>query len=353
MENLINRIITISGEPASGKSTVINKLKEDYEKKGYRVHIWAIGHEFRKIAQEKGLSIKEFNEYMEKRAGIDEYIDGRVAEQGKEINKEKRPNDIYIFDSRLAWYNIPESISVRLTADSNIAGKRVFEDATRGEEDSYSTLEEAIADTENRKQSEVERYKKRYGVDLQNPDNYNLVIDTSFSNIEDIAKVIEDCLELEMQGEFYAKKWTTPKKLLPMQDEMDTLSHGTYYTLEEMENIIKEEGFKPSAEIDVIEVDKKLYILEGHHRNFATGRIGKTLVPYYTVAKDDEQVKGYSRDSAKKRAILDKKFLNGHEWLFEVNGEKFSYNDIYPGIYEEIEKREAEDRQKQTEGEER
>ena len=34
MSNLINRIITISGEPASGKSTVINRLREDYEKKG-------------------------------------------------------------------------------------------------------------------------------------------------------------------------------------------------------------------------------------------------------------------------------------------------------------------------------
>lgn len=353
MSNLINRIITISGEPASGKSTVINKLKEEYEKKGFKVHITAIGSEFRKIAQERGLSIKEFNEYMKKRSGIDEYIDSKVAEEGKRISEQKRPNDIYIFDSRLAWHNIPNSMSVRLTVDSNVAGKRVFKDKKRGKEDRYSTLEEAVNDTENRKKSEVERYKKRYGIDLQNPDNYNLVIDTSYSNVEDITEVIEKCLELEMKGQFYSKKWTTPKKLLPMQYEVDTLKHGSYYTLEEMENIIKNEGYKPSEEIDVIEVDKKLYILEGHHRNFAAGRIGKTLVPYYTVAKDDEEVTGYSRDTAKKRAFLDKKILNGHEWLFEINGEKFSYNDIYPGIYEEIEKREADVKQKQTQGEER
>ena len=56
MSKIKNRIITISGEPASGKSTIIQRLKEDYEKQGYRVHIFSVGHEFRKIAQEKGLT---------------------------------------------------------------------------------------------------------------------------------------------------------------------------------------------------------------------------------------------------------------------------------------------------------
>ena len=128
MSEIKNRIITISGEPASGKSTVIKKLKDDYEKKGYKVNISTIGHEFRRIAQERGLTIQEFNEYIEKRSNIDKFIDGEVKKQGELINLQDRPNEIFIFDSRLAFHNIPKSFSVRLTVDDIIAGKRVFED---------------------------------------------------------------------------------------------------------------------------------------------------------------------------------------------------------------------------------
>lgn len=195
MSEFKNRIITISGEPASGKSTVIKKLKENYEEKGYIVHIFSVGHEFRKIAQEKGLSIEELNEYMRKRGSIDKLIDSTVEQRGKEINSKERPEDIYIFDSRLAFHNIPESFSIRLTVDEKVAGKRVFEDNKRGEVDSYSTLEEAIEGTKNRKESEVQRYLKRYGVNLKDPKNYNLVIDTSYDKVEDIALQIEQALE--------------------------------------------------------------------------------------------------------------------------------------------------------------
>lgn len=338
MSNFKNRIITISGEPASGKSTVIKELKKYYEEQGLLVHISTIGHEFRKIAEERGMSIKELNKYMEKRSGIDEYIDSQVARQGKEINNQDRPDEIFIFDSRLAWYNIPESMSVRLTVDSNIAGKRVFEDKTRGKEDQYDTLEDAIVDTEKRKQSEIERYKSRYGVDLQDINNYNLVIDTSFSKVEDIAEVIEKCLELEMQEKSYGKLWTSPKKLLPMQSEMMTLDRGTRYAFDDMVDILKRDGYKPSEVIDIIIVDGRKYIIEGHHRNFASGNIGKTMVPYEVLATDDEIIPG-THNTARKMANLNRSNLLGHEWMLEYNGEKFSYNHIYPGIYEEIEKK--------------
>ena len=35
MENIRNKIITISGEPASGKSTVVKEIKSKYEKQGF------------------------------------------------------------------------------------------------------------------------------------------------------------------------------------------------------------------------------------------------------------------------------------------------------------------------------
>lgn len=340
MSDFKNRIITISGEPASGKSTVINKLRENYEKQGYNVHIFSVGHEFRRIAQEKGLTIEQFNEYMVKRGDIDKLIDSTVEQRGKEINSKLRENDIYIFDSRLAFHNIPDSFSIRLTVDDNVAGKRVFGDNKRGKEDKYNNLKEAIEKTHNRKITEIERYKKRYGIDLQDPDNYKLLIDTSFSSIEDIAKVIEECLELELEGKNYSKMWTSPKKLLPTQSEMSTLGRGiSVESIDEMIKIIREEGFNPNIPILVLDVDGKKYIYDGHHANFAAGNLGKTLIPYKTIAKDDEYIKNSTRTARDYAKPID---LKEHEWLIFKSNE--SYNDIYPGIYEELGKKEPEER---------
>lgn len=346
MSEFKNRIITISGEPASGKSTVIKKMKEDYEKQGFRVHIFSVGHEFRKIAQEKGLTIEQFNEYMIKRGNIDELIDSTVEQRGKEINSKQRPDDIYIFDSRLAFHNIPASFSIRLTVDDNVAGKRVFGDNKRGKEDSYTTLEDAVEKTYKRKIREIERYKRKYGIDLQNQDNYKLVIDTSFSSIEDISKVIEECLELELEGKEYSKTWTSPKKLLPFQYETDTIrsSPESNLTLEEWIEKLKKEGYNPELPIKVIKVKDKYINFNGNHRNIASHLIGNTLVPYIIIAKDAELIPGSKNQTAEKESLsLNKNMLFGHEQFFDEPGKQFSYNHIYPGIYDELTKREQED----------
>ena len=47
MENIRNKIITISGEPASGKSTVVKEIKSKYEKQGFNVYIISVGDVFR------------------------------------------------------------------------------------------------------------------------------------------------------------------------------------------------------------------------------------------------------------------------------------------------------------------
>ena len=341
MSEFKNRIITISGEPASGKSTVLEALRKKYEEKGFKVHIFKVGHEFRRIAKEKGMTIEELNEYMTKRGSIDKLIDSTVTKKGEEINSKERPDDVYIFDSRLAFHNIPNSFSIRLTVDDNVAGKRVFGDNKRGKEDTYDTLEDAIEKTYNRKIREVERYKKRYGIDLHDENNYKLVIDTSYSKVEDIAQVIEQFMELD-----YGKMWTSPKKLLPLQYETDTIraSADSGLTLEEWTEKLKKEGYNPELPIKVIKVKDKYINFNGNHRSIASHIIGNTLVPYTIIAKDKELIPGSKDQTAEKESLsLNKNMLFGHEQFFDEPGKQFSYNDIYPGIYDEITKREQED----------
>lgn len=223
MNEIKNKIITISGEPASGKSTIVKGMKEKYEKMGYNVHIITTGKIFRERAKKEYLKmypdrtdanladIQEDVGFAEIRKKIDEKIDGDIAQIGKDINSEERPNDVYIIDSRLAWSNIPSSYAVRVIVDEKIAGQRVFNDQTRGAEDSYASEEEAIKKTKQRKLGEIERFKKQYnGLDLSKQENYNLIVDSSYINPEEIADIIINGEKSYREGKYYPKNWSSP-----------------------------------------------------------------------------------------------------------------------------------------------
>ena len=195
-----NKIIAISGEPVSGKGTTVKSLVNELEKNGYKkenIHIRTVGHEFRELfkylldfinnfdneekinefsendilkeffsvkenreafietikqLKEKNIdlsniSIEQANnmlEFVGIREIVDKIVDGKTKDMRNEINKTPRPDEIWIIDSRLAFANIPEAFSVRLTCRPEIAGRRLFEDTTRGKEDSKYTSEENV-----------------------------------------------------------------------------------------------------------------------------------------------------------------------------------------------------------------
>ena len=97
-ENLKNKIITISGEPASGKSTVVQEIKNKYEKMGYNIHIVSVGNVFRELVKKEYLKtypdkteasladIQNDKEFMSKLHSIDGMVDSEVARKGREIN---------------------------------------------------------------------------------------------------------------------------------------------------------------------------------------------------------------------------------------------------------------------------
>ena len=398
MDKIRNKIIALSGQPVTGKGTTTKALIEKLKEDGYKaenIHVISTGNEFRRyfnilidfirnlnndekikeLSETKEMkdimsslerrlhfintiskiknndidlehfSIEQANnleELKEIRSIIDTLIDEGIRKKGIEINSSNRPDEIWIIDSRLAFSNIPEAFSVRLTATPDIAAKRLFNDNMRGKEDSsYESLEEAKIAREKRRLGEQERYKQRYGVDLEDPNNYDLIIDTSFASIDDTADVILDCLEHYVENKPFTKNWTTPKELLPMQGIRETDGRAEKYTLDEMVEIINKNGFLADKPIEVVEASGYKGIIEGHHRNFACAILGKTLIPYKVIAKDDEKIP-YGGGTARQRInSLNSTNLFDHEVLFEENGEKFSYNSVYPGIYNRLREKEG------------
>ena len=170
------KIITITGDLGSGKSTVskilIERLKYDY------VYTGKIQRE---IANKYKMTTLELNQYAETHPEIDEEIDATFRSLNNSTD--------LIVDSRLAWFFIPKSFKLYLKTDIAVAARRISNDNKRNSE-KYLSEEEAIKNIIARKASENKRYMELYGADCSDLSNFNLIVDSSFITPEDVADTV-------------------------------------------------------------------------------------------------------------------------------------------------------------------
>ncbi|MBI2580932.1 nucleoside monophosphate kinase [Candidatus Woesearchaeota archaeon] len=181
-------IITISGVPGSGKSTVAKLVAK---KLGFRHN--SAGDFMREIAEKRGVSLLELGRIAEKDRSIDRELDRRTIQLGKN-------EDNFVIDSRLAYHFIPQSFRVFLMVEEGAAAKRVFSDIKskktgRKVEKESTTPEATLAAIKKRRKSEELRYRKYYGLNPYDEKQYDLVIDTTKSNPEEIAKKIVEAVK--------------------------------------------------------------------------------------------------------------------------------------------------------------
>lgn len=326
-----NNIITVSGDPGSGKTSTIKVLNRIFEQEKKKVKVYSTGAIFRKLAEEKGMTVTEFNQFLEKqKCDTDAEIDNAIKRLGKKIIKQKDKSVIYIIDSRLAWYNIPQSFKVRLTVADEIAGERIFSDKTRGEEDRYNTLEDAINETRERKQSERERYLELYGdkADISDPSNFDINIDTSLVTPEEVAECIIKCREKMKSEDYIPNRWASPKRFLPTQRIIDINTMN----LDKISDSMKKLGYDSNKSINAVQVDGRTFVVHGHHRCIAASKSDIPLIPYEIIGKDDEQ---YIYTKQTVREYINEYFKDYYPTMLYDYEEILSgnYTKLYPGIY--------------------
>jgi len=158
-------IITISGSPGSGKSTVAKLVAKKLGLKHY-----STGDFMREMADERGANIIEFSKMAENDESIDKALDERQEKLGRE-------EDDFIIDARLAYHFIPDSIKIFLDVDPKVGAERVFRQHRKDEK--AAAAAELQKEIKRRQDFEIKRYKKYYGIDHLDKKNYDLWIDTS------------------------------------------------------------------------------------------------------------------------------------------------------------------------------
>ena len=235
--------ITIAGDLGSGKSTVANHLISNIN---YRIE--SAGLIFRRLAEQHGMTAKEFNQFIESNPKYDNMVDDTIKEMGaKEEN--------IIFDSRLAWYFVPKSFKIYMYVDVDTATERIFNDKGRVSE-SYSDMATAKKEIIERRESEVLRYKTFYNIDINNYSNYDFIIDTSHATKDEVNDAVLSNFKAFEQGKEYDRILLSPRNLI-------------------IENDAEKDA---SDDIEIEKRDGKFYAVKGIAKVRAALQEGKNLV---------------------------------------------------------------------------
>lgn len=164
--------VAISGLHGAGKTTAAKKLSEKFN-----LEYISAGGTFREMAEERGMSLKEFSNYVEENPEIDKKIDQRTAEKSEKDN--------VLIDARLAgWMAEGADIRILLIASREERVRRI---AGREDRD-YSEVKD---ETLNREKSEKERFKEFYDIDIDDYSVFDLVLNTGKFDEEETFQVLQ------------------------------------------------------------------------------------------------------------------------------------------------------------------
>ncbi len=233
--------ISLAGDLGSGKSTVSKILISELSAQYY-----STGAIVRSIAEQRGMTVVELNEYMETHPEIDHEIDEGIAR----LSEDER---LLIIDSRMAWYFTKGTFKVYLSTDVETSAYRIMSANRKGEH--ASTLEETIRETKARRASERKRYSEQYGVDIMDLSNYDLIVDTTVATPEEVAECIIKGFRAWQADKQYKMAYISTERISFPEDDADEELMARYALMAELGEEL------PIPE--VCEDDGEFYLISG------------------------------------------------------------------------------------------
>ncbi|MEM1525492.1 MAG: AAA family ATPase [Ignisphaera sp.] len=174
-------VIAIGGPAGSGKTTIAKLLA-----KKLRLRHLSVGYFFRKLAQEKGLTIEELSEIAQQDPSIDRYLDSMALEEAKKGG--------IVIDGHAAPWLLKDVAHLRVAviASPEVRYRRLAERDKKN-------IEEIIKETKTREEIERNRYRRYYGIDIEDYTDFDLVINTERFKPEEVVEIIVKALELRIK----------------------------------------------------------------------------------------------------------------------------------------------------------
>ncbi|MCY0860392.1 (d)CMP kinase [Sulfuracidifex metallicus] len=179
-------IITISGPPGSGKTSVAKIIAKDIS-----ADLVSAGSIFRKMAKEMEIDILQLNKIAEKDFSIDSKLDNEILNQILEARKSMKN---IIVESHIAGWLFKEysDLSFYLNAPLRERARRIsIRDKT--------TYEEALLEIMRREYSHYTRFMLYYGIDITDISLFDLSLNTSKLSPQEIANLLEQVISLSFK----------------------------------------------------------------------------------------------------------------------------------------------------------
>src|SRR5262245_39218600 len=167
-------LITISGLPGSGKTTVARLVARELGLE----HVYA-GEIFRRQAQQRGIPLAEYLKMAETDESIDRELDQQMLDRAA--------TGPAVLEGRLTAYiadkaGVP-ALKVFLDASEDVRAERIT-----GREGGATT--ERLREIQAREASDRRRYLVLYGVDYHDRGRYDLVMETDRQTPDELARAI-------------------------------------------------------------------------------------------------------------------------------------------------------------------
>ena len=174
-------IMTVSGKPGSGTSTLVDLLC-----KNRGLNSVNGGDIFRQEAQRRKLSVEDFSRLCKEDFEVDRSLDDALKEM---ISSKEGPS---IVESRLSgWWAYLASIDclrIWIEVSDEERARRIL--SREG-----GNFDDVLESSQRRNSDDMERYQEIYGIDLDDMSPYNMIIDADNLDALEVLEMVQRELE--------------------------------------------------------------------------------------------------------------------------------------------------------------
>lgn len=182
-------IITISGTPGSGKSTITKNLEKLFEN-SQRIYVGGIR---RGMARKRGMNLEDFNQYAITHPETDVDVDERARDEARKLEKHGK---VVIVEGRTQYHFLPESIKLYIKVNPKEGARRIWlelqnkESGIQRNEGKYLAQGDVEKRIQVREEEDAARYMEFYKIDPRDESQYDFVLDTSEITAEEATEKV-------------------------------------------------------------------------------------------------------------------------------------------------------------------